>query len=235
MFVKVNGIYRPEREPSCLAFYDFDPGCVVLNAGAASCAWTQGPTDSARDAVQATAIYQPAHTASDSAFAGHASIAGGSQKGLVTGTWTVGATTTIYAVARLPAATAAGQELFDLASGSRRLLGLGANNKLQIYQGNLLEASHSFSVGQVLVLCAVFGSGSGALYANDSTTALVSGDPGAYASGSAYILFNYQISSTTAFWGHSAACFGFYSGVHDAALRGQIMKHFGRKYGVNVT
>ena len=226
---RVNGIWRMERESNCLAWYQFDPGGVLLNGTGVSIAydWAQSG-DAARVATQDTQLNQPTFTASDADFAGHGSVTFTGNQSLVTGTWSAArAVTTDYYVIKTPAASSTYYNLTDSADGStnRHSFSYGPGAAVSMYAGAQVVSS-AVPVNTVAIVCAVFNGANSRIYLN-STTPIATGNCGAQAF-TALRIGNYQGSYP--FTG-KVSLIGCFNGAEPEDLAVARMRYLGRMYG----
>ena len=227
---RVNGIWRMERESNCLAWYQFDRGCVLLNGTGVSIAYDQAISgDAARIATQDTQLNQPTFTASDADFAGHGSVTLTGNQSLVTGTWNAArAVTTDYYVIKTPAASSTYYNLTDSADGgaNRHSFSYGPGAAVSMYAGAQVVSS-AVATSTVAIVCAVFNGASSKIYVNNATTPIATGNCGAQAF-SALRLGNYQGSYP--FTG-KASLISLFNGVESDDLIAARMRYLGRMYG----
>lgn len=215
--IKTNGIWQLNRDPSCLAYYDADVGNVVLNAGNVSL-WKNSSsiyTESARDTVQATAINQPAYTQSDSDFAGHGSIYFGSGTLLQSTAFSAALAqpVTYYAAMRLSASATGTCALMDgIGTVGFRQMIYFTNGAPTIFAGTVVNGSGDYK-NQTVILCAIFNGASSALYLNNTTTPVITGNPGAQSIDA--ITLGNSASNSNPFIGE-VGFFGAYSGADSA-------------------
>lgn len=227
---RVNGIWRMEREANCLAWYQFDPGCVLLNGTGVSIVYDQALSgDTARTATQDTQLNQPTFTASDSDFAGHGSVTFSGNQSLVTGTWNAArAVTTDYYVLKTPAASSTYYNLTDSADGgaNRHSFSYGPSTTVSMYAGSQVVSS-VVAISTVAIVCAVFNGASSKIYLNNATTPIATGNCGAQQF-TALRLGNYQ--GGYPFTG-KVSLISLFSGVESDDLIAARMRYLGRMYG----
>lgn len=227
---RANGIWRMEREPNCLAWYQFDRGCVLLNGTGVSIAYDQAISgDAARIATQDTQLNQPTFTASDADFAGHGSVTFTGNQSLVTGTWNAArAVTTDYYVIKTPAASSTYYNLTDSADGgtNRHSFSYGPGAAVSMYAGAQVVSS-AVSTSTVAIVCAVFNGASSKIYLNNATTPIATGNCGAQQF-TALRLGNYQGSYP--FTG-KVSLISLFNGVEPDDLIAARMRYLGRMYG----
>ena len=227
---KSGGLWLMHREPSCLAWYQFDLGYVRLNGTGVSIAydWAQSG-DAARVATQDTQLNQPTFTASDSDFAGHGSVTFTGNQSLITGTWNAArAVTTDYYVIKTPAASSTYYNLTDSADGgtNRHSFSYGPGAAVSMYAGAQVVSS-AVATSTVAIVCAVFNGASSKIYVNNATTPIASGNCGAQQF-TALRLGNYQGSYP--FIG-KASLISLFNGVESDDLFAARMRYIGRMYG----
>lgn len=226
---RVNGIWRMERESNCLAWYQFDRGCVLLNGTGVSIAYDWALSgDTSRTATQDTQLNQPTFTASDADFAGHGSVTFTGNQSLVTGTWNAArSVTTDYYVIKTPAASSTYYNLTDSADGgtNRHSFSYGPGAAVSMYAGSQVVSS-AVSTSTVAIVCAVFNGANSKIYVN-STTPIATGNCGAQAF-TALRIGNYQGSYP--FTGKVSLISSF-NGAEPEELAVARMRYLGRMYG----
>ncbi len=225
-----SGLWLMYREPNCLAWYQFDRGCVLLNGTGVSIAYDWALSgDTARVATQDTQLNQPTFTASDSDFAGHGSVTFSGTQSLVTGTWNAArAVTTDYYVLKTPAASSTYYNLTDSADGgtNRHSFRYGPGTTVSMYAGSQVVSS-TVSTSTIAIVCAVFNGASSKIYLNNATTPIATGNCGAQQF-SALRLGNYQGSYP--FTG-KVSLISLFNGVESDDLIAARMRYLGRMYG----
>lgn len=234
--IKTNGIWQLNRDPSCLAYYDADVGNVVLNAGNVSL-WRNSSsiyTESARDAVQSTAINQPAYTQSDSDFAGHGSIYFGSGTLLQSTTFSAALAqpVTYYAAIRLSSAATGTCALMDgIGTAGLRQMIYFTNGVPTIFAGTVVNGSGDYK-NQTVILCAVFNGANSALYLNNTSTPVITGNPGAQSIDG--ITLGNSSTNSNPFIGY-VGCFAAIGRASSGTEIQSVMRHLGMRYGGAVT
>lgn len=232
-WTKSGGLWLMNREPKCLAWWQFDRGCVLLNAGGVSIAYDQSLSgDAARTATQGTQLNQPPFTASDADFLGHGSITCSSNQSLATGTWNAArAVTTDYYVIKTPSASSTYYNLLDSIDGgaNRHSFSYGPGTAVSIYAGSQTVSS-TVAINTVAVVCAQFNGANSKIYLNNATTPIATGNCGAQAF-TAIRLGNYQGSYP--FTG-KISLVSIFDGVESADLIAARMRYLGRMYGVAI-
>lgn len=230
---KTGGLWLMNREPNCLAWWQFDRGCVLLNAGGVSIAYDQSLSgDAARTATQDTQLNQPPFTASDADFAGHGSITCSSNQSLATGTWSVTkSVTTDYYVIKTSPTSAAYSNLIDSIDGgtNRHSFSYGPGTTVSMYAGAQVVSS-TVATNTVAVICAQFNGANSKIYLNNATTPIATGNCGAQQF-TAIRLGNYQGSYP--FTG-KISLVSIFDGVESADLIAARMRYLGRMYGVAI-
>jgi len=233
-YVYHNGIFRPEREANCLTCYTLDKGGNLLNNGNISVLYDTALTDaSARTAYQDTALYQPPFTAQDNDFNGYGSVTFSGSQSLFTNAWSASQQiTTDYYVIKTPPTSSTYYNLVDNIDGTayRHSFSYGPGTTVSIYAG-IQVISSTVAVNTLAVICAVYNTTNSAIYLNNATTPVASGNCGNQTF-SQIRVGNYIASYP--FTG-KLAYFAMFSGVHNAWLRTKIMTYLGNKYKITVT
>lgn len=234
--IKTNGIWQLNRDPSCLAYYEADVGNVVLNTGNVSLLKNSSSiyTESARDAVQATAINQPGYTQSNATFGGHGSVNFSASRWLRTGTFsaTIAQPFTVYFVTKFSSGAVDEMVVDGLADGARAAIYCSSTGVPGMFAGSVVTGSGSFRNTHV-VGCAIFNGASSVMYWNNTSTPVFSGNPGAQGANGITI----GIDRTMTAFQHlgSTAMLGYFTGAHSTGFLAQAMKYLGRRYGGAVT
>lgn len=231
-YIYNNGIYMPDKETTCLACYDVD--YCLLNNNNISVLYDIAYSDSsARTGIQNTALYQPPFTLQDAEFRGHSSTTFTGSLSLFTGTWSANyQITTDYYVIKTPPTSSAYYNLLDNTDGTnfRHSFSYGPGTTVSMYAGAQVVSS-TVAVNTLAVICAVYNTTSSAIYLNNATTPIATGNCGTQSFNKLRI-GNYQAGYP--FTGKLAYC-ALFSGVHTSAMRTKIMTLLGDKYGITVT
>ncbi len=197
-------------------------------------AWADqsGAGDANRNVSQSTPANRPAFNASDADFNGEPSLSfvSANSPALVCGGAFAGGPyaqpLTIYAVLQW---TAQGfQYLMDDIDASSRVAILDNFPGVYIYAGASLT-NGTLANGVAMVYCAVFDGVSSAVYINDHTTPVLTGDAGTNALKSIVVGANNALANS--FDGKLAELVA-YSGSHDATQRGTFFTYAGARYGI---
>lgn len=232
---KKNGVWNLHREPTCLCAFDADPGNYVRNGSTVSRA--DDISGHAHNILQSTAIYQPAWTEKDSVFAGHGSFNfSGTNIRLASATWSpvVPDVRTDYCVCTLPSSFGAANILCGDAAVDGAMIFAMTAGTLGIKGSIAISSSSTFTAGSKVVLCAVWDGASSALYVNNMSTPVVSGNIGSPTypgqSSTSLVLGSYYSGAYP--WLGKVSTFLRYSGAHSSTFRTQIGNRLGCKYGV---
>ena len=224
-----SGLWLMNREPGCLAWYQFDLGYIRLNGVGVSIAYDLGLSgDAARTATQDTQLNQGAFTAIDSDFAGHGSVTFSGNQSLVTGAWNAArSVTTDYYVIKTPPASSTYYNLVDSSDGAtnRHSFSFGPGAAVSLYAGAQVVSS-AVPINTVAIVCAIFNGANSKIYLN-STTPIATGNCGAQAF-TALRIGNYQGSYP--FTGKVSLISSF-NGAEPEELVVARMRYLGRMYG----
>mgnify|MGYP001766929824 CR=1 FL=1 len=230
--IKTNGIWQLNRDPSCLAYYDADVGNVVLNSGNVSF-WKNSSTiytESARDAVQYTALNQPAYIQSDSDFAGHGSISFGGTHWLATGTFSAAYSPVTYVIVYRFTGSSNYQFLVDgVTSGFRNAIFHQTPTLFTAYAGGGTGVQATVTTG-TFAICVVFNGASSQIFTgNNWTTASATGNAGTQTMKN--LLFGSEIGNVNLLTG-KIAMVGAFGAAWGSTERLAAKRIIGPKYGI---
>ncbi len=230
------GGFDPKSLPN-LAFWCRSDLGVTLDGSGNVETWADqsGVGDPNQDLTQATSGQRPVYVASNTAFGGRPTLGTSTTsdevRGLASGTWSTSLAqpATWYHVFRLPSSGATVVYLRlspgGITSGCHSVYG----SPSALYAGTTSLVSFTVSADDVHVLCVVYDGSSSAVYVDDASTPVNTGDVGSDACASLY----------TGTWPAEASRYEqaeilAYGASHDEATRRRVMRALGARYGVTV-
>lgn len=206
---------------------------VTLVSGAVS-QWNDysGTGDSNKNVTQSTSTKRPTPNTADANFNNQATLTfDGTDDYLVSGTWSsaLSQPATWFAAYRA-GSVATGRSAFDgIASGNRHFTGnTGTDGFVNMYAGTTVLAGAVNKASTKVYTCSVFNGASSALYVNDFSSSVASGNAGSHSLTGVTIGANFLTTGPIA--GEIAEIIA-YSGALNAAQRAQVQDYLTRRYG----
>lgn len=227
----LNTPWNPGRESP---LFDYQGDYVRIYTAAQADRWLDQAKsgDANRVPAQNTQAAMPTWAASDADFRGHGALTFGAGISMATGVFSspLAQSMTYYAVGKWGSGTSI-EFLFDGIDTSNRQALYIDNVNQHVYAGADIWLTVS-AKNQLFVYCIVVNGISSALYKNDMTTPIKTGNVGAQAA--LGLRIGSDFSGANSFLGKACQLTGF-TGSHAAAMRTRIGKYYGDKYGQVVT
>lgn len=227
------GQWTPLALSNLAAWYRADRG-ITLNGSTVS-AWAD-QSGNGRHLSQGTAANQPTFTASG--IGGQPSLTfdgTNDHVACVPASWgsALVQPVTTYSVAIETSQTATARVIMSLALGgaSRCQHGQLDATNVYLYSGTAIQGAASTTTARVW--CGVHNGASSALYLDNSSSAVASGDAGTQ--GMDCLQISGVNGTAGALWFGSIAEGIVYAGLHDAATRARVFRYLGARYGIAVT